>query len=295
MTKKIKPYIYLFPGVFLIFFWMIIPLGKSFYYAFVSWGMLPGTLPTYVGMENFRKLINTNDFIISIKNTIFYTIGMIPFTVIFPILLATVTENMSDLPKKIYRVIFFIPMLLAPVATATIWRWLLHPTNGIVTQTMNSLGMETTSASVFSNPTFAKYIILFITGWKMFGYCTMMFSASIANLNKDYIAAAKLDGASNTRVFFTIIVPLLSPTIMMMLMLTMLFASQMTFAFIDSLTQGGPYGNSTNIYYEMYKYGFSNFDVGLSSAAGLMFFIVFSVIAFLLNLLSEKISFFDNK
>ena len=82
--------------------------------------------------------------------------------------------------------------------------------------------------------------------------------------------------------------------LMLMLMMSILFASQWTFTNIDVLTQGGPYGTSTNIYYVIYKYAFGNSNVGISAAASLVFLVIFGIIALLLQALSNKLAFYDN-
>ncbi len=128
----------------------------------------------------------------------------------------------------------------------------------------------------------------------MVGFSTIMFSAALTGINREYYEAAAIDGAGSLKQFYRLTVPLLSPMILFMLTMSILFSSQWTFAYIDILTTGGPYGTSTNVYYEMYKYAFSNLNAGFSAAAALLFFIVFGVISLTLNQLSRRYSFYDN-
>jgi multiple sugar transport system permease protein len=294
LRKTLKPYIYLLPALLLLGIWIYKPLVQTFILAFQKWSMVPGTTPEFVGFENFVRLFNTKDFVISIENTIFYTIGLLPFSIIIPLLLAVATHDMIGKVKNVYRVLFFIPMILAPVTVSAIWRWLFHPSNGLVNIFLLKTGLIDTNISFFSDPRFAKWIILFMTGWSLIGFSTIMFSAALTGINKDYYEAASLDGASRFKRFFDITLPLLSPTILFMLTMSILFSSQFTFAYIDILTAGGPFGSSTNIYYEMYKYGFANLNAGLSSAAAILFFFVFTIIAIALNYVSRKFAFYDN-
>ncbi|WP_342048767.1 carbohydrate ABC transporter permease [Bacillus sp. OTU530] len=292
--NSLKPYLYVLPAFLLLGIWMYKPLILTFMLAFQKWGMIPGTTPKPVGLENFVRLVNNKDFVTSIGNTIFYTVGLLPFSVIIPLFLAVVTNDMKGKIKNVYRAIFFIPMILAPVTVSAIWRWLFHPANGLVNILLMKMGLIDQNIAYFSDPRFAKWIILFITGWQIVGFSTIMFSAALTGINRDYYEAASLDGASRFKRFKDITLPLLSPTIIFMITMSILFSSQWTFAYIDILTTGGPFGTSTNIYYEMYKYGFSNLNVGLSSAAALLFFIIFSIIALILNYFSRKFAFYDN-
>ncbi|TMV43931.1 sugar ABC transporter permease [Paenibacillus mesophilus] len=291
---RLKPYLYLLPALLLLGLWMYKPLLQTFYLAFHRWSMVPGTVPVYVGVDNFIRLFQNKSFAGSIGNTVFYTLGLLPFSIVIPILLSNATHRMNERVKNLYRALFFIPMILAPVSVSAIWRWLFHPTNGLVNLGLLKLGVIQNPIAYFSDPHFAKWIILFITGWKMVGFSTIIFSSALTSLNQEYYEAASLDGAGRFQLFARITVPLLSPMILFMFTMSLLFSSQWTFAYIDILTTGGPYGSSTNIYYEMYKFGFSNMNVGLSSASAVVFFIVFGIIALGLNGLTRKFAFYDN-
>jgi multiple sugar transport system permease protein len=294
LWRRIKPFLYLAPALILLSVWMYKPLITTFYLAFHKWNMVPGTEKKFVGLDNFDRLFHNPAFIDSIGNTVFYTVGLLPFSILIPLVLAVVTNNMNGKMKNFYRGIFFIPMILAPVSVSAIWRWLFHPSNGVVNHVLLKMGMIDQPIAFFSDAHYAKWIILFITGWKMIGFSVIMFSAALTSINREYYEAASIDGASSLRQFINVTVPLMSPMIMFMLMMSILFSSQWTFAYIDILTTGGPYGTSTNIYYEMYRYAFSNLNVGFSSAAALVFFFLFGAIALLLNAVSRKLSFYDN-
>ncbi|PWA10339.1 glycerol-3-phosphate ABC transporter permease [Pueribacillus theae] len=290
----LKAYLYLLPALLLLGIWMYRPLLSTFNLAFYQWGMVPGTTPVPVGWDNFVRLFSSKDFGISVSNTIFYTVGLLPFSIIIPLFLAVATHNMKGKMKNVYRAFFFIPLILAPVSVGAIWRWLFHPSNGLVNIMLVKLGVIEKNIAFFSDPLFAKWLVLLITGWKMIGFSTIMFSAALTGISKDYYEAVSLDGANTLQQFKDITLPLLSPMILFMVTMSILFSSQWSFAYIDILTAGGPFGTSTNIYYEMYKYGFSNLDVGMGSAAAVLFFIVFAFIALALNMLSKKYAFYDN-
>lgn len=290
----VKPWLYLLPTIVLITFWLIKPLIQTLMYTFCDWNMLPGTTPEFVGLQNFYDLFRTPEFGVAIKNTFYYILMMIPFAVIIPLLIAAMIQNLSVKSQQIYRVLIFFPMIMPPVATGTVFQWLLHQTNGVVNHVLLSLGIIENGINYFMAEEWAKFVVAFISGWKMIGFATLMFSASIGNINPEYYEAAKLDGSGGVRRFFDVTIPLLSPTVMLMLMMSVLFASQWTFTNIDVLTQGGPYGTSTNIYYVIYKYAFGNSNVGLSAAASLVFLVIFGIIALLLQTISNKLAFYDN-
>ncbi len=290
---SLKPYLFLLPAILLIGFWSYKPLAETLRYSFYKWGMVPGTTPEYVGLKNFLRLFGNKDFWPSLRNTGFYLVGMLPFSVIIPLLLAVATENTSGRARRIYRGLLFVPMMIAPVAVTTIFQWLLHPGNGIINYVLKGIGLTRDYIAFFSDAQFARWAILFISGWKMIGFSTLMFSAALTGIDTQYYDAGKLDGAGRIRQFFDLTIPLVSPTIMLMIMMSILFSSQWTFAYIDVLTRGGPFSTTTNVYYLMYKFGFSDMNVGLSAAASVLFFFLFGGMAILLQALSKRLSFYD--
>ncbi|MEO0564774.1 MAG: sugar ABC transporter permease, partial [Chloroflexota bacterium] len=155
-----------------------------------------------------------------------------------------------------------------------------------------ALGFE--SISFFRDSQWAIIMIVLITGWKLLGFSTLIFSAAIANINREYLEAAAIDGANQRQIIQRIMIPLLSPTILFMIMLSILLVSQWTFAYINVLTEGGPIGATTNIYYILYIYGFRTFSVGWSSAAAVILFIGFGILAAVLLKLIDRYSFYDS-
>lgn len=291
---KVKPYLFLLPAMGLILFWTYKPLLQTLQYSLYKWSMVPGTVPEFVGIDNFMKLFRNKDFIPALKNTLIYILGMLPFSIVLPLFIAAATQDLNEKAKKIYRAVFFIPMIMAPVAVSIIFQWLLHPGNGLVNHLLQTLGLTGESIAFFADQKFARLMIILISGWKMIGFSTLMFSSALSGIDTQYYEAAKLDGAGSIRRFFDMTLVLLSPTAMLMLMVSVLFSSQWSFAYIDVLTQGGPFATSTNIYYMMYKFAFGDLNVGLCAAAATLFLIVFGIIAMTMQRLTKKYAFYDN-
>jgi multiple sugar transport system permease protein len=182
----------------------------------------------------------------------------------------------------------FAPFLVSPIASAVLWQWLLDPHYGAVNRLF---GLST---NWFAEATPAQIAVVAVTGWSFMGFALLIVSAGLAGINDDYAAAAELDGASRWQVTRWITLPLLSPTLVFLTLLTVLLSSQLTFPLIDALTQGGPGTATTNIYYLLWEYGFQTFNAGLGAAAGVIYFVGFGVVALVLIWLSERLSFHDN-
>jgi multiple sugar transport system permease protein len=122
----------------------------------------------------------------------------------------------------------------------------------------------------------------------------LIVTAGLAAISPEYHEAATVDGASRWQLFRRITLPLLSPTLLFMVITSVLLSSQIIFPLLTSLTQGGPSNATTDIYYLLYTFGFSSFNVGLASATAVLFFIVFGIIAVILVQLLERFSIYDS-
>lgn len=293
-SVNVKPYLFLAPAVLMLVWWVYKPMLVTLRYSMYEWSMVPGTQPVFTGIRNFVKLFSNKNFGTAVVNTGIYILGMLPFSIVIPIFLSVATQGLKDKAKRMYRAFFFIPMIMAPVAVSTIFQWLLHPSNGLVNHVLQVLGITESNISFFTDEKMARLMIILISGWKMIGFATLMFSSALSGIDKQYYEAASLDGAGKFRSFFHITLTMISPTIMMMLMMSVLFSSQWSFAYIDVLTQGGPFGTSTNIYYLMYKFAFGDMNVGVCAAAAGLFMVVFGILALILQKLTKKVAFYDN-
>lgn len=294
IINQSKPYLFIAPAFLLIAYWLYRPLIENIQLSFYHWNMVPGTEKKFVGWDNFLEFFSHKDLPVALKNTLFYMVTILPFSLILPMIVAAITQNVNRKLQVIYRALMFVPMMISPVAASIVFQWLLHPTNGLINKLLMDLGLIHHNISFFSDAFWARICITLISGWKVMGFSTLLFSSGIGNIDKRYYEAAKLDGAGKYRMFFTITLPLLSPTIMLIFMLSVLFSSQWTFAYIDVLTSGGPFGQSTNLYYIMYDFAFAKSNVGLSAAASIIFLFLFGIMAIILQYLNRKLSFYDN-
>lgn len=145
-----------------------------------------------------------------------------------------------------------------------------------------------------NSPGPAQLTIIVITGWHVLGFAVLIVRAGLANINDDYTDAAVLDGASRGQVTRWVLLPLLSPTLAFLALMTVLLSAQWSFPVIDTLTQGGPSGATTNIYYYLWEIAFQSFAAGTSAAAGVMFFLGFCTVAVALVRIADRFSFHDN-
>jgi multiple sugar transport system permease protein len=290
--QPLAPWLYIGPALVLLVIWIYAPLAWALWLSFHEWNMLPFAPRRYVGTLNYERLITLPEMATALRNTLVYLVGLLPLTVILPVAIAILTQNLTGRWRNLYRALVFVPLIIAPVAAAAVWRWMLNPDFGIVNIALQSLGFD--SVAFLKDPGIAIWTIIWITGWKLIGFSTLVVSASLSNINPSLIEAARMDGATEWQVTRRIRLPLLSPTILLLILLTILLGAQWSFAYIHVLTQGGPLGSTTNIYYLMWQFGFGSLAAGWASAAGMLLFAGFGVIAAALIWLMNRASFHDD-
>lgn len=289
---QFAPYLYVLPAVALLIVWTYAPLLQTVELSFYDWNMLPTQPKVPVGFDNYVEVITLPELQQALLNTVLYIAGFLLLSVALPVIFALISRRVAGKAKTIYQALIFVPFLVTPVATSAIWRWLFAPEGGTIPAVARFFGVE--MGDVFRDPNSSMLAVMVIVGWQMLGFGVLVVSAGLAGISPDYAHAAGVDGATERQITWRITLPLLSPSLVFLSLMTILLSAQWTFPIIDLATQGGPSGSSTNIYYLLYQFGFRNFDAGLSSAAGVLFFIGFGIIAFIFVELTEKLSFHDN-
>lgn len=286
------PYLYLVPALAALLVWVYSPLIQTFQLSFYDWNLIPTSPAHPAGWSNYGEALSLPELGQATVNTLLYLLGLLPFTIVVPVLVVLASQRIHGRARAFYRTSIFAPYLIAPVATAIIWRWLLDPGGGLINQVLGLVGIG--PISFLRDPNYALWSIVVIVGWQLLGFAVLVVSAGLSGINEDYAAAARTDGATERQVVRRITLPLLSPTLLFMTTLTILSAAQMVFPMIQVLTQGGPSGSTSNLYHLLYDTAFGSFDVGLASAASVLFFLGFGLVAWGAVWLMDRWSFHDD-
>lgn len=280
------PWVYLTPTLATLVVWTYWPLIEAAYLSFFQWNMLPTATPRYVGWDNYANLLTLPEMRQAVRNTVLYILGLLPLSVVLPTAVAILTQDLSGPFRSLYRSLIFIPMIIAPIVAAVLWRWLLNEDHGLVNAAIESIGL--TPVGFLKDPSIALWTLVWMTGWKLIGFATLLLSAANGNIDPGYVEAARMDGATRWQVIRDIRLPLLSPTILLLTMMTVLFGAQWSFVYINALTGGGPLQSTTNVFYLMWDYGFQSYSAGWSATAGMLTFAGFGLIAVLCLWLMKK-------
>ena len=286
------PYLYILPAVILLLLWTYWPLVQTAGLSFQDWNLIPTRPKVFVGVQKYQKVLSLPELHQALTNTVANILAFLGISVALPVLFALLSRKVKGKARTFYQALIFVPFLVTPVATSAVWRWLFAPDGGTIPAIAATLGAP--MDNVFRDPNAAMTSVIVIVGWQMLGFGVLVVSAGLAGISPDYSAAASIDGANQRQITWRIILPLLSPSLVFLALMTILLSAQWTYPIIDLVTGGGPGNSSTNIYYLLYQFGFRNFDAGLSSAAGMLFFVGFGIVALVFVELSEKLSFHDN-
>jgi len=273
--------IFLLPSLFGLIVFQLIPFGYSFFLSLTDWDVL-GDI-NFIGLTNYLNLIKSEEFWRVLWNTLYYMIIYIPGILIVSLGLASLlNKRLSGI--KFYRVIFYIPVLTSWVAAALLWKWLLSPYYGPINEIVNLFGMN--GPSWLYDKNWAMPGIVLASIWKDMGFFGLIFLSALKSINPTYYEAAKIDGASNINKFFNITLPLISPTMLFVIIISIINSFQL-FPQVMIMTEGGPHGSTEVMVERIYKYAFDYYKMGYASAFSWILF-VFILITTIIQLKLQK-------
>lgn len=254
-----------------------LPLLASFFIGFTKWDVL--TPPQWVGINNYVKLFTNPIFFKTLWNTTRYALMLVPAGLIVSLVLA-LALNTSIRFRSLYRLLYFLPVLTAPVAIALVWQWIYNPQYGLINQ-LFGLKLRWLTDVNMSMPALVLMAI-----WMSCGYGMVIFLAGLQNIPRMYYEAARVDGANGWQQFIHITLPLLTPTIFFNLLTSLISAFQ-TFDIVYIMTQGGPLNTTRTVVYTIWEDGFHYFRMGSATAEAWILFAIILVIT-LIQFRSQK-------
>ncbi len=277
-------YLFLAPSLVGLVVFYFLPIVASLAMSLTDWDALqPLASARFVGLGNYRDLFRASDLGRVLGHTLYYMSLYVPL-----VLAASVTEaNLlaRDIRwLRVYKVLFYLPVITSWVAGALIWKWVLNGKYGFLNQWLAALGIP--GPAWLSSQTWAMPGIVLAALWKDTGYYALVFLAALKSINRAYYEAAAVDGARGWRLFRSITLPLLSPTIFFVLVINVIYGFQV-FDSVWVMTQGGPVEATTVIVERIYRNAFTYYKMGYSAAySWVLFAIIF--VATALQLRTQK-------
>jgi len=265
---------FLAPALLLIGVFFFLPVAASLLLSVTDFDLYgianPGNT-RFVGFENYSRLLHTPDFWQALKNTFYFAVVGGPLTIAVSLGAALLLSSKLVRFKSFFRTIYFTPFVTTLVAVAIVWKYLYHTRYGLFNYALGTIGIG--PIDWLGDPHWAMPAIILMAVWKSFGYNMLIFIAGLQAIPEDLYDAAEIDGASATRRFFSITLPMLAPTLVFVSVITMIGYFQL-FAEPYVMTQGGPLRSTTSVVLLMYEEGFRWWRMGYAAAIAFVLFIV---------------------
>ncbi|TWB87266.1 carbohydrate ABC transporter membrane protein 1 (CUT1 family) [Bradyrhizobium macuxiense] len=263
------------PAVLCLLVLFFLPVIGVFVIALTDWQFGARSL-SFVGLANFREAFADTGFRTSLLNTVIYVLIVVPGTVVFGLLIALLIETGKSC-RSFYRAIHFLPFMTTLAAMAIAWEALLHPTIGLVNQTLAAIGLPT--ANWLRDENTALSVLAVIGIWQNLGFAMVLFLAGLKSIPQDLYDAADVDGADR---WFdrlrTVTLPMLGPVSMFVVIVVALRAFD-SFDTVKVLTQGGPGHASEVLLYTLYRESFVYLRTGYGAAVAVVFLAIVVTLA----------------
>lgn len=268
--------VYILPGLLVYFALVLGPIIAAIGISFTEWNGIGS--PNWIGFGNYAKLLSDETFYVALKNNALFMVFYCVIPIVVGLLLAALVWSLRQREQFALRTLLFLPYIMPTAVLGIIWHWLYNPAFGPINQALKLAGLGSIALPWLGDFTFVLPAVGIVASWYFFGFCMVLFLSGIQRIDPSLFEAARVDGASGSRIFFFITLPLLLPEIRIALLLTII-ASIKSFDLIFTMTRGGP-ANATlvpNIY--MYELGFQLNRYGYASAVA----IIGAILVFTIN------------
>ena len=282
--EKWKDFLFALPALGFLGVFLFYPLIYSVYISFTNWNM---TRPVkkFVGLDNYSKILASEDFYQSLKVTFMYTVMDVVLTLVIGLLLALLLNVTSSRLFGFMRGVIFMPYYISMVVAAMVFTWIYNGQYGLLNRITALFGMDPVEWLI--NPQTVLPALVAVSIWKGVGFAMILFIAGMRGLPAEYYEAAAIDGASRTSAFRCITLPLLSP-MTLFLVITSFISSMQVFQSIDVMTNGGPLQKTNAIVYWIYTMAFAEFKTGRASALVMILFVIILLLTLLQWLVGRK-------
>jgi multiple sugar transport system permease protein len=261
-------YLFLLPQMIGLIVFALIPIIAAFSLSLVEWDGL-GSI-SFVGFSNFQEQFADPAFRTALVNTTYYTVLVVPGGLMLSLLVALGLNKVRG--KEVYRVIYFMPVVTSSVAVSVIWMWLLNGDFGLINGFLK-LVFNINGPQWLTNQGLVLPSIAVMSIWWTLGFNMVIFLAGLQAIPVTYMEAARIDGANGWQLFWRITLPLLSPTLFFITVISVISSFQV-FDQTYVMTSGGPGRASYTMVYHIYELAFRKFTFGGASAASVILFVI---------------------
>ncbi len=280
--KKWLPYLLVSPYLIFVVVFVAFPVLFCFYLTFNKWNIISPM--KFIGIDNYSRLFHDRLFWKAIGNTLKFLLLHIPLQLIVSLFLAYLL-NQKLRAAAFFRASFFMPVIVSGVVVTILWQQLLGFDGGLINRMLMSIGMHKIGWLV--NPDVAIYAIAIMATWKNVGLYVILFLVGLQTVPPQYYEAAKMEGASRWQQFYHITLPMINPTIFMVVILSTIGGFSL---FIEPyiMTGGGPLNTTLSAVLYIYKQAFQYYNMGYSATLGFFYALMIMTVVILQKKFIEK-------
>jgi multiple sugar transport system permease protein len=270
MKRQAVPFAYLSPTLLLLAVLSFIPIATVVYYSLMNNVIITKDPPSFVGLDNYVKILSDKNFFNALGNTLFFAIASVIAHFVLGLLFAMLLNSkvVGPVTKSLFRVIYILPWVFTASIIAVLWRLLLYP-NGVVNYFMLGTGFSTEPIEWLSSRQLALPTVTFINIWSGYPFYMVSFLAGLQGISEDLYEAGKIDGASGIQLFRFITLPQLKPVIISLAMLDFIWTTHQ-FTLIWMTTGGGPVRATEMLSTFTYKLAFTSYEFSLASTTAML-------------------------
>lgn len=276
--------LYVLPAALILGIFQLFPVIYAGWLSLTDANFLRQTV-NFVGLAQYQKMLADPAFHMAVKNTLVYTAGVVVISGILGLLLA-VALNRRFPGIGVYRTLLFLPVVTATSTAAVVWRWMYAPNaSGLLNQIIGLFGMS--PERWLLNPQLALPAVMAMSIWQSTGYSMIIFLAGLQGISRHVVEASKVDGAGWWQRFVHITLPLLSPTIFFVIVISVIHSFQAV-SQVMVLTEGGPLRRTLVVVYYLYQQAFGSFNMAYGAAIAMTLFVILAVFTLIQWKVSEK-------
>ena len=272
------PYLLLAPQLAVTLVFFLWPAGQAVWQSFLREDAF-GLKTTFVGLANYTRLFDNAEYLNSLRVTLIFSVSTAALALLSALLLALALDR-TIRTTRLYTTLLVWPYAVAPAIAGVLWWFMFNPTIGILPYLLEGIGYDWNHALQKGD---AMTLVIVAASWKQVSYNFLFFVAGLQSIPASMREAAAIDGAGPVKRFFTITLPLLSPTTFFLLVVTIVYTMFDTFPVIDATTSGGPAQGTNILVYKVYEDGFIGLNLGSSAAQSVILMgivIVLTIIQF---------------
>lgn len=281
--KRRTTILFLLPSLIGVLGFCLLPILASAIFSVMDYDLLmPANAMKFVGLSNYIRILSSSEFPKVLNHTFVYLGLYLPLIMITSVGEALIL-NRSFKGHRLFRTICYTPVITSWVATAVVWQWVLSGKYGLLNQMLAGIGID--GPAWLNSKEWAMPGVVIAAVWKDTGYYALMVLAALKSIDSSCYEAADIDGASGIKKLTAITLPLISPTLFLLIVINIIYGLQV-FDSVLIMTNGGPGGATTVFLERIYKYAFKQYKMGLASAYSWILFaliLVFTAVQFKLQ------------